>query len=244
MARAADAAPAFIHVPALAGVGERLVLESDEAHYVSRVVRAREGERLTATDGLGLVARLLVEKVRPEVIVRVEAREHRAAPPAAELLCGAPEGERGDWLVEKCAELGVTRLVPVDCDRARWAEGRRADRWRRLAIAALRQSRGAWLMTCAPVLPMGDAVGALAPATRWLADAGGSPAEPLVAAGGGAVAGAVGPASGFSGPERNLLSENGFVSVRLAPSRLRTETAAVALAVLWAAGRNQSPTSA
>jgi RsmE family RNA methyltransferase len=49
--------------------------------------------------------------------------------------------------------------------------------------------------------------------------------------------GVVGPASGFSGPERNLLSESGFVSVRLAPTRLRTETAAVALAALWAAGR-------
>ena len=238
MAPAAEAAPAFVHVPSLASAGEHFAFEDDEAHYVSRVVRAREGERLTATDGAGCVASLVVEKVRPEVIVRVELREHRAAPPAAELLCGAPEGERGDWLVEKCAELGVTRLVPVDCARARWAD--RSDRWRRLAVAALRQSRSAWLMTCAPVLSLEAAVAALGPTRRWLADAGGVPAD-LAAVGAEAVAGAVGPASGFSGPERNVLSENGFVSVRLAPSRLRTETAALALAALWAAGRHTPP---
>ena len=241
MAPAAEAAPAFVHVPSLAGGGDRLTLEGDDAHYVSRVVRAREGERLTATDGAGCIARLVVEQVRPEVIVRIEMREHRAAPPAAELLCGAPEGERGDWLFEKCAELGVTRLVPMDCVRARWGEGRRADRWQRLAIAALRQSRSAWLMTCAPVLPLEAALGQLQAPSRWLADAGGVSAERCLAAGADAVAGAVGPASGFTGPERNLLSEAGFVPVRLAPCRLRTETAAVSLAALWAAGRNAAP---
>lgn len=244
MAPAAEAAPAFVHVPGLAGAGDHLRLEGDDAHYVSRVVRAREGERLTATDGAGCVAHLVVEKLRPELVVRVEHREHRPAPPAAELLCGAPEGERGDWLIEKCAELGLTRFVPVDCARAKWAGSGRIDRWRRLAIAALRQSRSAWLMTCVPALPLEAALAGLAPKSRWLADAGGVSAEPCLAAGAEAVAGAIGPASGFSGPERNLLSENGFASVRLAPQRLRTETAAVSLAALWAAGRGAPPPQA
>lgn len=234
----AEAAPAFVHVPDLAGGGDRVVLQDEEAHYVTRVVRAREGERLSATDGAGCVARLVVEHVKPELVLRVDAREHRAQPPAAELLCGAPEGERGDWLVEKCAELGVTRLVPVDCARAQWAGSDRSERWRRLAVAALRQSRSAWLMTCGASVPLEAAIAALPPSTRWLADAGGESAERCAAAGEAPLAGVVGPASGFSGPERNMLLENGFVSVRLAPTRLRTETAAVALAALWAAGRS------
>ncbi len=232
--RAADAAPAFVHVPGLAGAAERVVLEGDEAHYVARVVRAREGERLTATDGAGCVARLVVEQVRPDVRLRVEAREQRPAPARTELLCGAPEGERGDWLVEKCAELGVTRLLPVDCDTARWMEGKRTERWTRLAIAALRQSRSAWLMQCAPVTALEDAIVALTPSVRWLADAGGAGPPGLPELGDHAVSGMVGPSSGCSGPERNLLLQNGFIAVRLAPSRLRTETAAVAMAALWA----------
>ncbi len=235
--RAADAAPAFVYVPGLSGAGERVDLEGDEAHYVARVVRAREGERLTATDGAGCVARLVVERVRPIVTLRVEAREQRPAPARTELLCGAPEGERGDWLVEKCAELGVTRLVPVDCARARWTECKRTERWTRLATAALRQSRSVWLMECAPVTPIEGAIAALAPSVRWLADAGGSEPPGMPELGERSVTGMIGPSSGFSGPERNLLLENGFVAVRLAPSRLRTETAAVAMAALWASRR-------
>jgi 16S rRNA (uracil1498-N3)-methyltransferase len=238
MRPAAEAAPGFVLVPELAGAGERVVLRGDEAHYLSRVVRARETERLTATDGAGCVARLVVESLKPEIVLHVEAREHRAAPPASELLCGAPEGERGDWLIEKCAELGVTRFIPVDCARAAWPTADRTERWQRLAVAALKQSRSAWLMRCEAGVPLEEAVAGLAPSTRWLADAGGTGAERCAAVGEDAVAGIVGPASGFSGPERNVLLENGFVSVRLAPTRLRTETAAVALAALWAAGRS------
>lgn len=239
-----EAAPAFVHVPDLAVTGDRVVLHGEEAHYLTRVVRAREGERLSATDGAGCVARLVVEHVKPDLVLRVDAREHRAPPPAAELLCGAPEGERGDWLVEKCAELGVTRLVPVDCARARWAATNRSARWRRLAVAALRQSRSAWLMTCGAAVSLEEAIAGLSPSTRWLADAGGESAERCAAAGEAPLAGVVGPASGFSGPERNMLAENGFVAVRLAPGRLRTETAAVALAALWAAGRSHVATPA
>jgi RsmE family RNA methyltransferase len=45
----------------------------------------------------------------------------------------------------------------------------------------------------------------------------------------------VGPSSGFSVEELKYLADNGFLPVGLASSRLRTETAAVALAAIWAA---------
>ncbi len=146
MRSAAEAAPSFLYLPGLAETNECFTIDGEEARYATRVVRAREGEQLTATDGAGLVARLVVERVRPTLDVRVESRDRQPAPPRSLLLCGAPEGERGDWLVEKCAELGVTRLVPVDTERVRWPEGHRGERWQRLAVAGLRQSRGAWLL--------------------------------------------------------------------------------------------------
>ena len=237
MHRVAEAAPGFVFARGLANSGDHLDFEPEEARYLVRVVRARDGERLHATDGAGCVARILVERVRPTLELRVESREQRAPLPRTELLCGAPEGERGDWLVEKCAELGVTRLVPVDCARAQWTDAKRADRWRRLAVAALKQSRSAWLMECSPVAPLETALASLEPGERWLADAGGSPAQGLDSAGSTPVTGVVGPSIGFSGPERNLLLEKGFVPVRLASTRLRAETAAVALAALWAERR-------
>src|SRR2546421_812683 len=101
MRSAADAAPSFVHLPELAAIRDERALTGDAAHYLARVVRVRPGERLTATDGEGLVTALAVVDVRPrEVVVRPEGSPERVPPPARlRLLCGAPEGERGDWLV-------------------------------------------------------------------------------------------------------------------------------------------------
>src|SRR5258708_4700352 len=129
MRSAADAgrraAPSFVDLPALGAIRGEHVLTGDDAHYVARVVRARAGERFTATDGEGLVGSLVVVDVRlrgAEVVVRLDGACDRVPAPAPlRLLCGAPEGERGDWLIEKLAELGVTEFVPVDTARASWS---------------------------------------------------------------------------------------------------------------------------
>jgi 16S rRNA (uracil1498-N3)-methyltransferase len=241
MRSAADAAPSFLYLPRLAEAPEAFELAAEDARYVARIVRAKPGERLSASDGAGLVAELSLEAVRPDVVVRVLRRDRLPAPPARVLLCGAPEGERGDWLVEKCAELGVTRLVPVHSERARWPEGARIERWQRLAVAALRQSCAARLMAIVPPVALHDAVAALPEGTRWLAAQEGEGALAVRAPAAGAIAGAVGPASGFSEGEQRSLTENAFLPVSLGSARLRTETAALAMAALWAAQSAAGP---
>ncbi len=237
MRSAADAAPSFLYLPDLATLGESFTLAGDEGRYLARVVRAREGERVTATDGAGGVATLVVEETRPELVVRVESRASIAPPVRARLLCGAPEGERGDWLVEKLAEFGITELCPVDTERVRWPAAVRRDRWERLAVAALRQSRSAWLMRVAEPRPLAQAVAGCDADERWLAEPSGASASGRACGAADPIEGAVGPSAGFTDTERNLLLEHGFTPVRLATSRLRTETAALAVAALWAARR-------
>lgn len=237
MRSAAEAAPSYLYLPGLALAGNRITLDAEDARYVAKVVRARDGERLTATDGAGLRATLVVECTRPEVVLVVEVREQVPRPAESRLLCGAPEGERGDWLVEKLAELGVTEFQPVHTERLHWPEHLRLERWERLSVAALRQSRSAWLLNLAPPLPLVEALDSGLPEVRWLADPEGGGGEVLPWAADGAVAGAVGPSSGFSDAERKLLVARGFIPARLALQRLRTETAAVALAAQWAARR-------
>jgi 16S rRNA (uracil1498-N3)-methyltransferase len=217
-------------------LGARFTLVDEEAHYVTRVVRAREHERVTASDGAGLVATLRIEQLRPALVLVLESAREHEPPPPARVICGAPEGERGDWLVEKLAELGVTHLHAVDTERAQWP-ARRDERWERLAVAALRQSRSAWRMSIMRTGGLVEAMAAAREKTRWLADPEGRPAAGFPGGEGPAVV-AVGPAPGFSDSERKALRGSGFEPVRLAGSRLRTETAAVAVAALWAAARS------
>lgn len=235
---AADAAPALLYLPGLPTPGTRLELAAADAHYVARVCRARVGERVEATDGLGARATLRLIEVRSGVVVELEASTREPARRPSWVLCGAPEGERADWLVEKLAELGVGRFQPVDADRGRWktAGGRRA-RWERLAIAALRQSRRLHLMVVEEPVPLRQALSLLPPeGSRWLADASGTVAVHGPAAAAEPAIGLVGPSGGLAEGERREALDAGFQPLRLSDARLRTETAALAWAAWWSAG--------
>ena len=219
----------------IGAVGTELVLGPEEAHYVTRVCRARTGDRVGATDGRGALAELRVLPTRDETRVQVETLRHLPAPPPAILACGPPEGDRADWLVEKLAELGVTQFQPLECERAPWERfAKRRARMERLALAGMKQSRRVWRVVLADPLAPSAWIERLPDGpTRWIADAGGETA--VIGARPGGNCGAVGPAPGYSALERRSFEAAGFRPVRLADARLRTETAALCLAGTWSA---------
>jgi 16S rRNA (uracil1498-N3)-methyltransferase len=234
---APDAAPALIYLPDLPGPGARLTLPPPDAHYLARVCRARAGERAEATDGRGARATLRLLEVRGRVVAEVESLHREEPGRRSWVLCGVPEGERADWLVEKLAELGVERLVPVDGARGEWKKlGGRHARWERLAIAALRQSRRVHRLTVAEPLPLAQALGSLpAGCERWIADPSGARAEPARQVEAHLCVGLVGCSGGFEPEELAMALGEGFKPMRLSDGRLRTETAALAWAAWWSA---------
>lgn len=167
--------------------------------------------------------------------------ERRPRPVPAELWVGTGDRERFGWLVEKCAEFGVTRLVPVETERARSVATRlRAKHLPSLRARAretIKQCGAAWAPDVSDVTPWEMVV---APPgedgwSRWLADPQGEgpPAggweRPLAVL--------VGPEGGFVPEERRAALEAGYRPIRLSPHILRFETAAVAAAALIAMHR-------
>lgn len=242
------ATPSLLYAPDLGASGSVLRLAREEAHYVARVCRARAGDIVEATDGRGALARLRLTSVGAAVNAEVLAIERIERKRRAWLWCGAPERGRADWIVEKLAELGVERFQPLECENASWPAGAaRIERWGRLAVAALRQSRRVFLLEIRPPVTVEEAIASMErPAVCRVGDPDGHPAG---ARPGGRVSGpaaleigAIGPSGGFSPRERERLNAAGFVPTRLADARLRTETAAVSLAAWWAAvGAGKSP---
>ncbi|MBI3539782.1 MAG: RsmE family RNA methyltransferase [Candidatus Eisenbacteria bacterium] len=241
-----DAAPSWILVPDLPAAGGRVSLGAGESHYLARVFRARPGDRVSATDGNGAIAALRLIEIGGSVTAEVETRERREMEREAWVLCGAPEGERADWMIEKLAELGVRVLQPLDCERGVWRGGaRRIERWRRVAAAALRQSRRAFLLDVRPPMDLAGALDALpAGGMRCLCDATGPHGVAAAAAGAGNAVGLIGPAAGFTAGEAERVRAAGFSPMRLAGARLRTETAAVAWAAWWASAMDAAPGAA
>lgn len=198
---------------------ELIALPDDAAHHVFRVLRVRDGELVTATDGRGgwRTCRANGGAVVADGGVRRDSP--REAPTT--IACAIPKRERPEWIVQKLTELGVARIVFLHADRSvvRWDAGRarkHLEKLRRVAAEALQQSRGVWLPAVdGPV----EAAGFLPEAI--VAEPGGRP----IAAADDAIA--IGPEGGWT--ERELAVARGRVS--LGATVLRVETAAVAAAV-------------
>jgi len=127
--------------------GQEIQLRDDALHYARNVLRLESGALLRLFDGSG-----------NEYAASITAIEKRAMvlqlgdqlPGAAELALpvhlgiGLARGERMDWVVQKCTELGVTTISPLLLSRCNAKlESARADNrlrhWRQVAISACEQ---------------------------------------------------------------------------------------------------------
>jgi 16S rRNA (uracil1498-N3)-methyltransferase len=203
-------------------------LQPDDRHHLERVLRVRPGEEVTVSDGAGrwrhcrMAAGGVLEPAGEVELVP------RPTPPVT-VAMAVTKGARPELAVQKLTELGVDRVVPFLADRsvARW-EGERAERHverlRRVAREAAVQARLAFLPEIGDVADFA-AVAALAGAARC--DRDGAPPtldRPVLL---------VGPEGGWSAAE----CASSLPVVRLGPTALRAETAAIAAGALLTALR-------
>jgi 16S rRNA (uracil1498-N3)-methyltransferase len=209
-------------------------LAGPEAHHLAVVCRVRPGDRVYLFNGDGrqyLAA--VTEAGKRGVRLEVEAVEQ---PPRElgfrlEVAAPLPRGDRGQFLVEKLTELGVTDFVPLRTARS-VVHPKDADKLRRHVIEASKQCGRNVLMRVAQVIEWQEYVTRSGlPALRLVAHPGG---ESVVR--GGDVACAVGPEGGFTEEEVALARAAGWRAVSLGSRILRVETAALALAALTGCG--------
>lgn len=201
-----------------------LSIDDDTVHHLRRVLRLRDGERVSVTDGGGrwLLAAVRVEgsSLTLEVVGEIVTEPPRTD--TFTLAVAMPKGDRLDWLVQKVTELGVDRLVLLHADRSvvRWKPDRvhsQLIRLRRIADEACRQSRRVWRVEIdAPV----EASTVLADFV--VAEPGGRRLESSDRSV------AIGPEGGWSPDELDVAPHR----VSLGSNILRTETAAVAATAL------------
>ena len=144
-----------------------------------------------------------------------------------------------EWAIEKCTELGVSRIVPIIARRTdahlAAASEKRVERWRRLALQASEQSRRAGPPEITAPLKLSDAT-ALPGALRIvLAESEQQPLREVLEADAlvshsaeSQVILAMGPEGGWADDELELFQVAGWVSASLASTILRAETAAIA----------------
>jgi 16S rRNA (uracil1498-N3)-methyltransferase len=123
-------------------------LEADDEHHLAKVLRLRDGEIVSYSDGAGNWR--LGEWSRGGIVAAGEDSAIRHDPlPAYEIAVAfvPVKGDRPEWAVQKLTELGVDHIVPLLPTRravVKWS-GERLDKqlakWRRVAREAAMQSR-------------------------------------------------------------------------------------------------------
>ncbi len=233
----------FFIAPDQSGQSE-VVLDERESHHAANVLRLREGERVALLDGQGTECLCeVVSAAAPAVRLRVRQRNPVARPPyRITLLQAMTKGKSMDAIIQKAAELCAARVVPLAAERSVAqidAEDRqsRVDKWRAIAIDAIKQCGSAWLPRIEPPmspreflarqerfdLPLIAALHSQSrhPRDRFRAFAeehGRAPATLCIW---------VGPEGDFTPAEVNDILSCGAQPITLGPVILRSETAAV-----------------
>jgi 16S rRNA (uracil1498-N3)-methyltransferase len=224
-----------LHVPPDRIEGAVARPDAASLHYMADVLRLPPGAPLEVFDGAGNAwdASFTGSELR--------LGERRPAPrPGATvwLAFALARGEKGDWIVQKGTELGVSRLVPWQAERSvvrlepdRAAE--RARRWRRIAEEAARQCGRAEVPEVALPGTLAAALDAPAGFVRVAFHAGaGAPLAGLVRSGTPGILAVVGPEGGLTEREVEACVAAGCGLATLGPRVLRAETAAVVAAAL------------
>lgn len=231
----------FFYVPNASGVNE---LPEEETQHAVRVLRMEMGDEMMLMDGEGIFYRAIVtEATKKRCLYRIEEtlpQERQWQPHLHLAMAPTKNMDRTEWFAEKATEIGFDELTFLRC---RWSERTviKTERVEKILVSAMKQSHKAWkpilnemvdfkaflqeikerenrngkvmqkfICHCYEEEGLGEKVA--------LKDALKSGEDVLVM---------VGPEGDFSIDEVKMAEANGFQSVSLGKSRLRTETAAL-----------------
>ncbi|PSH05367.1 MAG: 16S rRNA methyltransferase [Acidobacteria bacterium] len=215
-------------------------LLGQNAAHLARVLRARVGQEFDIVCGetvrVGSIASVSDERVEFSLGEAVsEASEREIV-----LVAAIYKFDRMEWAIEKCTELGVTRIIPVIARRTdshlATAAAKRVERWRRIVHEAAQQSRRLRSPQIDEAVKLKSALMLDAPTRLLLNENERSEnlCEALTEASA-PIAIAVGPEGGWTEEELTQFAGAGWRSITLGSQILRAETAAIAaLAVVSA----------
>lgn len=239
--------------------GGKIVIGGDEFNHLAHVMRKKAGDDIVVVDGLGNACDAVIATLDRRAAVCTAGAvmaNHREASVRVTLAAAVLKNpSRYDFLVEKATELGVDTIVPMKTERTIPSHGK-SERWRKLALAAMKQSGRAWWPPVREIAAFGDVLeefggwerkivahedpsppGRFADAAGGLAVGAGTD-EPAIGGqgrggvsegvAGGRVLLLVGPEGGFTPEEVGECLRQGFSTMYLGNRRLRAETAAVA----------------
>ena len=216
-------------------------LPTDEAMHALRVLRLQSGDEMMLMDGVGNYYRAEVTLAHTKHclydIKEVMPQQPQWLGHVHLAIAPTKMMERMEWLAEKAVEIGVDEISFLNCQ---FSERRivKLPRVEKIVIAATKQSHKAWKTTLNEVVTFKDFIAKPREGGKYIAhcyeeiprtslfdelrQAGASQDATVL----------IGPEGDFSIDEVRMAVANGYQSVHLGASRLRTETAGLSAVMM------------
>lgn len=221
------------------------VITGPDVNHIKNVLRMKPGERVLLSDGKGTNCLCELTEIGPDRVTAKILPEEVAdteLPVEVTLYQGLPKADKMEFIIQKCVELGVSRIVPVEMARcvvkldAKKEEAKRK-RWYGISESAAKQSKRMIVPEISGVMKYKEALLEATEADLFLLPY--EDSESLDGAGGmeltrkliGSLkpgqkcAVFIGPEGGFSDQEVEEARKMGAHTVTLGKRILRTETA-------------------
>ena len=221
-----------------------IIITGEDVRHIRDVLRMRRGDRLVLCDGQGNDWLCEISQIdKSSITTGIISCSRSVGEPPVEIVLyqGLPRGDKFDFVIQKCVEVGVTRIVPIICERTQFgADLRQGDkgvkklqRWRRIALEAAKQSGRGKVPRVEDIALFQEAVTGMSKKSlaiipyekelkRTLVSVlrGGERQDTHIF---------IGPEGGFSEQEVSCATGAGAIPVTLGPRILRTETAGIAV---------------
>lgn len=200
-----------------------------------QVLRMRAGESLHLTDGIGnLYTASIVEPDKKKTVVKIDSVVHTPAP--TKNVCIAigllKNTGRFEWFLEKATEMGVTKIVPLICERSE-RSNLKPERMMGVLVAALIQSKQTWLPVLSEPITFAQFIDKHPTSQKLIAhceESNKTALQDIPNSNDTSIL--IGPEGDFTAHEIEAALSANYSPVSLGSTRLRTETAGMVAAAL------------
>jgi len=217
------------------------ISDSSEIYHLKKVLRLNVGASVAIFNGQGIEAQGKIIKVsNAEVQIKIEkmALEKRTGP-ILTLACAIPKKSKFETIIEKCTELGVDEIIPLQTKRTevklnRPQAQKKLIRYQSVATNASKQSQRTTVPNILPVTDFKNALNQITANTTALIGCLNAKREPLKTIVTGQLGTKeriiffIGPEGDFTDDEIKLALSSGCIPIDLGKTVLKVDTAAIA----------------
>lgn len=214
-----------------------VVLDGEQARHIAKSLRMKVGDMLTVTDGQGNDYGCQIDEITKDTVhLKVCYKQAGNSEPTCKVTIyqGVPKSSKMEDIIQKCVELGVTRIVPTLTKRCvsrpddKQAAKKNA-RYQKISLEAAQQSGRGIVPEISQMVTLKQALAQDESEIKIVFyEGGGAPLRDIINENSKSVSIYIGPEGGFEADEVEQIVTAGGVQATLGARILRTQTAPVA----------------